>query len=113
MTLKKLLLLLTFAGLTLATSGYAEPDFTPLVGKSLEFAIQEFGDAHYQKTINYILHGQNCGLVDIYLFNIGYGFLEVWVNKHDMGKMPAEHVVLVKSYLRNTGNRWRDAMEGL
>ena len=51
------------------------------------------GPAHYQKTINFVLHGRNQGPVDVYITDLGYGYLVIWVSRQQMGKMPAGRIV--------------------
>jgi len=51
------------------------------------------GPAHYQKTINFVLHGRNQGPVYVYITDLGYGYLVIWVSRQQMGKMPAGRIV--------------------
>jgi hypothetical protein len=95
--------LMAVAALALAIgSAKANHAFSHLIGKTLEYSVEQFGPAHYEKTTNYILHNRNHGLVDVYLFDIGWGYLEVWVSQNQMGKMPARRIVFVRSYDKNS-----------
>ena len=51
------------------------------------------GPAYYQKTINFVLHGRNQGPVYVYITDLGYGYLVIWVSRQQMGKMPAGRIV--------------------
>jgi hypothetical protein len=108
--MKKLILTIILATLTITAK--ADPDFSPLLGHTLDYAIENFGPARYQGTTVFNLHDRH-DLVDIYLFNLGYGLLVVWVNQEPIigtvRTLPAHRIVLTHSYLRHTGNAWRDA----
>lgn len=109
--MKKLLLaILVSTSITFAC--HADPDFSPLIGKSLSYCIANVGTAHYVDTTNFVLRGTNRGPVDRYIVDLGYGYLEIWVNQNQMGTMPPKHIVLERTILRQTGNPFLDTLEG-